>query len=131
MPFIFGMSAALMWADLVVCRAGAMTLAELQTIGKPAILVPFPFATDDHQLKNAQDYAASGAAKVLEDGQCDEQSLTEIVDKLFNNEEELAGMKKATESFSRPHAAQTIANDLLRLASRSQSGVTPEATDVP
>ena len=60
--YIEDMPSALAWADLAVCRAGAMTLAELQAAGRPAVLVPFPHATDDHQTANAAACGEAGAA---------------------------------------------------------------------
>jgi UDP-N-acetylglucosamine--N-acetylmuramyl-(pentapeptide) pyrophosphoryl-undecaprenol N-acetylglucosamine transferase len=115
-PYIDDMAAALGRADLVVCRAGAMTLAELQSMGKPAVLVPFPHATDDHQLRNAEDCARAGAAVVLPDDQCDGPTLVRVVDKLLNDPAELAKMATAARSLARPRAALNIAGDLLALA---------------
>jgi UDP-N-acetylglucosamine--N-acetylmuramyl-(pentapeptide) pyrophosphoryl-undecaprenol N-acetylglucosamine transferase len=66
-PFIDNMAEALSWADLAVCRAGAMTIAELQAAGVGAILVPLPIATDDHQTKNAEVMVASGAARLIQE----------------------------------------------------------------
>ncbi|TZF83426.1 undecaprenyldiphospho-muramoylpentapeptide beta-N-acetylglucosaminyltransferase, partial [Lysobacter lacus] len=67
-PFIADMAAAYAWADLVVCRAGALTLAELCAVGVASVLVPFPQATDDHQTKNAQFLVERGAARLLPQG---------------------------------------------------------------
>ena len=64
-PFIDDMPAAYAAADLVIARAGAMTLAELAILGKPALLIPLPTAADDHQSKNAAAFADAGAARVL------------------------------------------------------------------
>ena len=64
-PFLYDMGRQLGQADLIVCRAGATTLAEITAAGKPAILIPLPTATDDHQRKNAEALAAAGAAEVL------------------------------------------------------------------
>jgi UDP-N-acetylglucosamine--N-acetylmuramyl-(pentapeptide) pyrophosphoryl-undecaprenol N-acetylglucosamine transferase len=71
LPFIDDMAAAWRVADIVVCRAGAMTLAELAVVGRPAILVPFPHATDDHQTRNAQELVAVGAARCVADAEFD------------------------------------------------------------
>jgi len=114
--YIEDMATALRGADLVVCRAGAMTLAELQALGKPAVLVPFPFATDDHQLRNAEDCEKAGAAVVLKDGNCDGPALVAVVDELLGDAERLRRMGKAAADLARPEAAAVIAADLLQLA---------------
>jgi UDP-N-acetylglucosamine--N-acetylmuramyl-(pentapeptide) pyrophosphoryl-undecaprenol N-acetylglucosamine transferase len=75
LPFIEDMGAAWRIADLVVCRAGAMTLAELATVGRCAVLVPYPHATDDHQRHNAQELVERDAARMVEDGQMDGDRL--------------------------------------------------------
>jgi len=115
-PYIDDMASALKRADLVVARAGAMTLAELQCVGRPAVLVPFPFATDDHQLRNAEDCAAAGAAVVLKDDVCDGPALIRIVDELLDDPVRLGRMATAATALARPRAAEDIATDLLRLA---------------
>ena len=114
--YIKDMAAALRWADLVVCRAGAMTLAEIQALGKPAVLVPFPHATDDHQLRNAEDCARAGAAVVLEDRRCDGPTLITTIDDVLRDPDQLAGMGRAARALARPGAARTIAADLLEMA---------------
>jgi UDP-N-acetylglucosamine--N-acetylmuramyl-(pentapeptide) pyrophosphoryl-undecaprenol N-acetylglucosamine transferase len=115
-PYIEDMAAALKKADLVVSRAGAMTLAELQCVGRPAVLVPFPFATDDHQLRNAEDCAGAGAAVVLEDDRCDGKTLAALVDELLADPERLRSMGRAAAALARPRAAEVIAADILQLA---------------
>jgi UDP-N-acetylglucosamine--N-acetylmuramyl-(pentapeptide) pyrophosphoryl-undecaprenol N-acetylglucosamine transferase len=115
-PYIDDMARALLGSDLVVCRAGAMTLAELQATGRPAVLVPFPHATDDHQSRNAEDCAAAGAARVLPDDRCDGSTLVGMVDELLNDAGELAKMSAAARSLAHPEAAVNIAADLLDLA---------------
>jgi UDP-N-acetylglucosamine--N-acetylmuramyl-(pentapeptide) pyrophosphoryl-undecaprenol N-acetylglucosamine transferase len=127
-PYIDDMAAALDWADLVVCRAGAMTLAELQTAGKPALLVPFPHATDDHQRRNALACAQAGAARVLEDADCDGAALTAVVDELLAEPARLRDMGAAARGLARPEAAAVIAGDLLHRIGHAR-GV--PATDPP
>jgi UDP-N-acetylglucosamine--N-acetylmuramyl-(pentapeptide) pyrophosphoryl-undecaprenol N-acetylglucosamine transferase len=114
--YLFDMPGALRWADLAVCRAGAMTLAELSALGKPAVLVPFPHATDDHQLQNARDCEAAGAAVVLEDASCDGPALADAVATLGADRAKLAAMGKAAGTRSAPDAARRIAEDLIQLA---------------
>jgi UDP-N-acetylglucosamine--N-acetylmuramyl-(pentapeptide) pyrophosphoryl-undecaprenol N-acetylglucosamine transferase len=114
--YIDDMAAALLWADLVVCRAGAMTLAELQVVGRPAVLVPFPHATDNHQLRNAEDVEKAGAALVLADENCDGSTLAALVGELLEDPARLAAMAAAARRLGRPQAADVLARDLLELA---------------
>lgn len=116
--YVDDMPAALAWADLAVCRAGAMTLAELAAAGKPAILVPFPHATDDHQRRNAEAVAAAGAAVVLADDACDGPRLAAAVAALADDPGRRAAMAAASAALARPEAAAAIAADLLALAGR-------------
>jgi len=113
--YIEDMAAALLWADLVVCRAGAMTLAELQVVGRPAVLVPYPFATDDHQLHNAQDLEKAGAALVLTDDQCNGATFAKAIKELLVSPERLHTMATAAAKLGRPKAARNIALDVLEM----------------
>lgn len=122
-PYIDDMPAALHWADLVVSRAGAMTLAELAASGKPAVLVPFPHATDGHQLRNAQAREAAGAARLLVDEACDGEALVAIVDRMRADPGGLARMADASRALARPGAAAVIAADLIRLVEHGDDGV--------
>ena len=117
-PYIDDMASALRQADLVVSRSGAMTLAELQCMGRAAVLVPFPFATDDHQLRNAEDCAQAGAAVVLKDEDCDGPALVRLADELLGDPARLHRMEDAAAGLARPDAAAVIAADLLQLAAR-------------
>ncbi len=114
--YIQDMASELARADLVICRAGAMTLAEIQCAGRPAILVPYPYATDNHQLHNAEDCATAGAAVVLEDKDCNASNLVPLVDELLQDELRLSRMGTAARAFARPDAAEEIAGDLLALS---------------
>jgi len=125
--YLFDMPEALRWADLAVCRAGAMTLAELSALGKPAVLVPFPHATDDHQLKNGRDCEAAGAAVVLEDAACDGPALADAVAALAADRRKLETMGEAAAARGAPDAARRIAEDLIRLA--GGNGAAAEETD--
>ncbi|HPF69745.1 MAG TPA: glycosyltransferase, partial [Candidatus Krumholzibacteria bacterium] len=124
-PYIDDMASALAAADLVVCRAGAMTLAELQAAGRPAVLVPFPFATDDHQRRNAESCAAAGAAEVLLDADCDGPALVKTVDVLLGNRDRLMAMARAARGLARPDAARAIARDLLTIVGRPAGTTAP------
>ncbi len=114
--YIDDMPSALLWADLVVCRAGAMTLAELQVVGRAAVLVPYPHATDDHQMHNARDLEKAGAALVLADENCDGTALVKVVAELLEDPQRLRAMGAAARELGQPTAAANIARDLLELA---------------
>jgi UDP-N-acetylglucosamine--N-acetylmuramyl-(pentapeptide) pyrophosphoryl-undecaprenol N-acetylglucosamine transferase len=111
-PFIDKMEYAFGAADLVVCRAGATTLAELTRVGKPAIVVPYPFAAGDHQTHNARSLADAGAALMIAD-QGARQSLKEISLKLLNDPRRLDQMSKASAQLGKPHAGREIARAIL------------------
>jgi UDP-N-acetylglucosamine--N-acetylmuramyl-(pentapeptide) pyrophosphoryl-undecaprenol N-acetylglucosamine transferase len=96
------------WADLAVCRSGALTVAELAMAGLPALLVPFPFAADDHQRANARALAEAGAARVLESRPLEAGELARALSDLLEKPGELAAMGRAAARFARPDAAERI-----------------------
>lgn len=100
-------------AHLVVSRAGAGTLTELACFGLPAILVPFPFAADDHQRLNALSFVKRGAAVMEEQAGLDAQRLSDRVCELMQDQQGLAEMAKAALTLAKPHAARDIANELM------------------
>jgi UDP-N-acetylglucosamine--N-acetylmuramyl-(pentapeptide) pyrophosphoryl-undecaprenol N-acetylglucosamine transferase len=124
-PYIDDMATELARADLVVCRAGAMTLAELHCLGKPALLVPFPHATDNHQLLNARDCEEAGAAVVLTDGECDGPRLAAAVAALLDDPARLEALGTAARRLARPQAAAVIAADVLALAGHAAGRAEP------
>jgi UDP-N-acetylglucosamine--N-acetylmuramyl-(pentapeptide) pyrophosphoryl-undecaprenol N-acetylglucosamine transferase len=107
--FIPGMAGAMASADLVVSRAGAVTIAELCAAGKPSILVPFPFAADDHQTKNAEAMQAAGASVAVRDSDMSGEKLFQVVAALMDDPETLAGMARAARRRARPDAAARAA----------------------
>jgi len=111
-PVVGEMSAA----DLVICRAGATTLAELAALGRPALLVPLPSATDDHQRKNARVLAAGGAADVLDQNALSGATLVDAVEKLLADRPRLQAMSAAMRGFARPDAAKRIVDRIWELA---------------
>jgi UDP-N-acetylglucosamine--N-acetylmuramyl-(pentapeptide) pyrophosphoryl-undecaprenol N-acetylglucosamine transferase len=111
--FIYDMSQAYEWADLIVCRAGATTLAELTISGKPAILIPFPYATDNHQELNGLSLVKAGGAICLVERELDAKILTENIIDIMNNNVRRVKMGKNMTTSSRPEAANQIKNDLL------------------
>jgi UDP-N-acetylglucosamine--N-acetylmuramyl-(pentapeptide) pyrophosphoryl-undecaprenol N-acetylglucosamine transferase len=114
-PFFDDMGVRLAQADLIVCRAGATTLAEVTAAGKPSILVPLPGATDDHQRKNAETLAAAGAAKVLVQSEMTGQSLAGAILNLADDRDTRARMSAAARALSRPQAARMIVDRALEL----------------
>jgi UDP-N-acetylglucosamine--N-acetylmuramyl-(pentapeptide) pyrophosphoryl-undecaprenol N-acetylglucosamine transferase len=109
-PFIDDMPAAFARADLVIARAGAGALAELAAAGKPAILVPLPSATDDHQLRNAEAFTKAGAAQLVLDSQMDGGRLFEEVGRLSSQPAVLKRMGDQARKFAHPEAARQAAD---------------------
>ncbi len=123
--FITDMSQAYAEADLVVCRAGATTLAELTVCKKPSILVPFPAAADNHQVKNAQSLVEAGAAVMIEERDLTGERLAEEVRAILCDPERRERMARAAGSLGSPQAAPEIADvcvDLLRRRWGSRHG---------
>lgn len=107
--FIADMAEAYEWADVVVCRSGALTVSEMMAAGVASILVPFPFAVDDHQTANGQFLVKAGAAKLIQQAQLDAQVLLKELNHLRTNRELLLEMSKAARSLAKPDSAKTVA----------------------
>ena len=114
--FIDAVAREMTAADLVVCRAGATTLAELAASGKPAVLIPFPAATDDHQRKNASVLAGAGAAVLLEERSLTPEILADEIGAALADPDRRAAMATAMRTFARPGAAADIVDRVLSLA---------------
>ena len=114
--FIDDMPAMFARADLLVCRSGASTVAEITAAGKPAIFVPFPRATDDHQNVNARALERAGAAVVVEESNLEPAYLVETIAALLNYPAGLRTMSTAAKSLAHPNAVQEIADMVKRLA---------------
>ncbi|MBI2186684.1 MAG: undecaprenyldiphospho-muramoylpentapeptide beta-N-acetylglucosaminyltransferase [Acidobacteria bacterium] len=115
-PFLFAMEREMTAADLVVCRAGATTVAELTALGRPAILVPLPTATDDHQRKNALALVREGAALMVEQRELTGDRLAAEMLALAADEERRRRMREAARRLARPDAARVIVDRVLALA---------------
>jgi UDP-N-acetylglucosamine--N-acetylmuramyl-(pentapeptide) pyrophosphoryl-undecaprenol N-acetylglucosamine transferase len=115
-PFIDRMDEAYARADLVICRAGAMTVAELTVFGKAAILVPFPYAIYDHQRGNAQALQERGAAEMILDQDLSGELLAERIRNYFSHRAQLERMAAAARGLGRPGAAQRIVDECYALA---------------
>jgi UDP-N-acetylglucosamine--N-acetylmuramyl-(pentapeptide) pyrophosphoryl-undecaprenol N-acetylglucosamine transferase len=111
-PFIDDMARAYVEAALVVARAGATTLAELCTIGRATVLVPYPFAAQDHQLKNARALEQAGAALVVTDAELAGDRLAEAVRGLLSGADRRRSLAEAARRLGRPDAAAAIVDDL-------------------
>ena len=107
--FIDDMAGSYEWADLAVCRAGALTLAELTVAGLGAVLVPFPHAVDDHQTRNAEALVAIGAAELMQESELDVQILAQRLESLLGDRTRLLVMAEAARTLAKPDAAQVIA----------------------
>jgi UDP-N-acetylglucosamine--N-acetylmuramyl-(pentapeptide) pyrophosphoryl-undecaprenol N-acetylglucosamine transferase len=114
-PFLFAMDREMKSAEVVVCRAGATTLAELTAAGRPSILIPLPTATDDHQRKNAQALVDAGAALLLDQRDLTAARLVDTVRELAADPERLQRMGAAARRLARPDAAQAIAERIVEL----------------
>src|SRR6266478_4410513 len=107
-PFFYDMGRQLGNADLIVCRAGATTLAEVAAAGKAAILIPLPTATDDHQRRNAEALAAAGAADVLLQHDAMGSVLAKRILSLAGDKAARQRMATAARALARPDAAKVI-----------------------
>jgi UDP-N-acetylglucosamine--N-acetylmuramyl-(pentapeptide) pyrophosphoryl-undecaprenol N-acetylglucosamine transferase len=116
--FIEDMAAAYQWADLVLCRAGAMTLAEVACARLPSILVPLPNAIDDHQNKNAQQFVDEGASILLPQNKMTTESLLSLLVSLSADKTRLQAMASEAKILAKPHAAQRVADICLHVAGK-------------
>ena len=117
-PFLFDMGRYLRQADVVVCRAGATTLAEITAAGKAAILIPLPTATDDHQRRNAEALAAEGAAEVMLQADVNGSSLADRILALARETDRRHRTEMAARRLARPDAAKVIVDRALELSGR-------------
>jgi UDP-N-acetylglucosamine--N-acetylmuramyl-(pentapeptide) pyrophosphoryl-undecaprenol N-acetylglucosamine transferase len=120
-PFIDDMPGIFARSDLLLCRSGASTVAEVMAAGKPAVFVPFPRAADDHQKRNAELLERAGAAVMLEEVSMTSQRLVESVAALLADRPRLARMSAAARSLAHPDAAGEIAGMAARLAGVGRS----------
>ena len=115
-PFLYDMGRRIFDADLVVCRAGATTLAELTAAAKPSILIPLPTATDDHQRRNAEALASAGAADLLLQAEATGETLATRIADLAGDAARRGHMAEAARALARPDAARLIVDRALELA---------------
>jgi UDP-N-acetylglucosamine--N-acetylmuramyl-(pentapeptide) pyrophosphoryl-undecaprenol N-acetylglucosamine transferase len=120
-PFLYEMDREMRAADLIVCRAGATTLAELTAAGRPAILIPLPTATDDHQRKNADALGRQGAARVVDQRELDGARLAQELIGLARDAAARERMAAAARAMAKPDAARVIVDKVLALAGAGRS----------
>ncbi|MBP0047531.1 undecaprenyldiphospho-muramoylpentapeptide beta-N-acetylglucosaminyltransferase [Marinobacterium sp. AK62] len=113
-PFIDRMDRAYEWADLVLCRAGALTVSEIEIAGLPAVFVPFPHAVDDHQTANARHMEQQGAARLIQQSELDAERLATVLTEL-NNRNELLMMAERAREQARPDAGDRVAQVCLEV----------------
>jgi UDP-N-acetylglucosamine--N-acetylmuramyl-(pentapeptide) pyrophosphoryl-undecaprenol N-acetylglucosamine transferase len=124
-PFITDMAAAYRAADLLICRAGATSIAEITAGGKAAILIPFPFAVNDHQTKNAEILARAGAAEMIAEKDLSGELLASAIERLSRNPEVVRKMEAAAAALGNRRAAAEIVDACLALVeNRRQAGRT-------
>jgi len=111
--FIDDMAQAYQWADLVLCRAGALTIAELAAVGVASILVPYPYAVDDHQTGNARYLVDAGAARLLPQSEMSIERLREEL-VLLNQPGRLVDMAKSARDQAMPEAAMQVAEHCIQ-----------------
>jgi UDP-N-acetylglucosamine--N-acetylmuramyl-(pentapeptide) pyrophosphoryl-undecaprenol N-acetylglucosamine transferase len=107
-PFLTNMAERFAWADLIVCRAGAITAAEIAASGRAAIFIPFGHATDSHQLRNAQEMARAGAGRVIPEPDLTPERLSSEIFSLLDQPGEIERQSCAARSLARPNAARDI-----------------------
>jgi len=115
-PFIKDMARAYAWADLVICRSGALTVCELAAAGLPSFLVPLPHAIDDHQTRNAEYLAKEGAAVLLPQATTDAAALAAQLTEVMMQPEKLKAMGATARRLARPDATRTVVDICLEVA---------------
>ena len=109
-PFLTNMAERFAWADVIVCRAGAITAAEIAAAGRVAIFIPFGAATDSHQLRNAQEMQRAGAGRLISEKELTAERLTTEIFSLIDQPEQIEKQSHAARSLARPHATRDIVN---------------------
>ena len=116
--FIFDMDKMYKAADLLITRAGAMTITELALASKPAILVPFPYAAENHQYYNAKVLENAGAAKILIESEFNQQSLYDDIEQIIGSEDRLKIMSDASRNLQKNDVEQVIYNEISNVVKR-------------
>jgi UDP-N-acetylglucosamine--N-acetylmuramyl-(pentapeptide) pyrophosphoryl-undecaprenol N-acetylglucosamine transferase len=126
-PFLTNMAERFAWADVIVCRAGAITAAEIAAAGRAAIFIPFGRATDSHQLRNAQEMCRAGGGRLIAEPELTAERLTNEIFSLLDQPREIEQLATAARSLARPHAARDIVN-LIEEVARMRGSIPRFAT---
>ncbi len=110
LPFLTNMAERFAWADVIVCRAGAMTAAEIAAAGRAVIFIPFGAATDSHQLRNAEEMVQAGAGRLISEAELTAERLASEIFSLLDQPQEIERLSFAARRLARPHAASDIVN---------------------
>lgn len=116
--FFDDMAAQYRQADLIICRAGATTVAEITALGKAAIFIPFPYAADNHQMLNAADLAKDGAAEIIVEKELNSKLLSQKIEHYRDHPQALEDMATRARRYGKPEAAKNIVDDCYRLLTR-------------
>lgn len=119
--YIYDMPLYMAAADVIICRAGAMTLTELAMLKKPAILIPSPNVTDNHQLKNATALADKGAAMVIEERELNSEAINNAVSKIYSDRAFREDMSRAISEFANPYVDKQIYEEITGLVKKSSA----------
>lgn len=113
--FLDDMGAAFCMADIIICRAGATTIAEITAVGIPAILIPYPYAADNHQYWNAMELVSNGGGYLLQQLDLTPEKIVELITDLFNNQEKYDRMKMFNKGTGMPNAAMNVVDNICRV----------------
>jgi UDP-N-acetylglucosamine--N-acetylmuramyl-(pentapeptide) pyrophosphoryl-undecaprenol N-acetylglucosamine transferase len=117
-------------ADLIICRAGATTVAEVSVLGKPAIFIPFPYAADNHQVLNARNFCEAGASEMISEKELTGKLLAEKILNLATNRRQLEKMAKISASLGRPDAAMNIVDECFEVMRNHKAVLTKKKRDI-
>jgi UDP-N-acetylglucosamine--N-acetylmuramyl-(pentapeptide) pyrophosphoryl-undecaprenol N-acetylglucosamine transferase len=108
MPFVEDMAALYHWADLAICRAGALTVSEVAVTGTPSVLVPLPQAIDNHQTKNAEALMSAGGASIVSQSELENDAIPEFLTRILRDAPTLKQMSDDARAWSKPNATQDV-----------------------
>lgn len=120
-PYLYNMENALAAADIVICRAGATTIAEINARGIPSILIPYPYAAENHQEYNARALEKAGAGILIRDKDLTGRSLKDAIEELINNKQALTNMREKSLTLGKPNALKDIVNEVEKLKEKNKA----------